>query len=815
MTDSELRFKVTGDASSGASALARMVAPLTRLKQEATQTKTALAGLKGTKATVDVEDQAIERARKEIARLRDEIATDLQADINADTRPAQRRINQLESSIRQLGKRAKISPDVDTSKLSRLKAGLDKVKSGLSSVGSGLASFGAGVGRIAGNVGVPVIGALGATAAAAATGVGLLAVKSLGLADNLDNAKIAFSQFLGSAGKADAFLNDLRGLAAKTPFEFPELVDSSKRLLAFGVAGKDVVPIMTALGDAAALTGNSVDDLATIYGQMFAKGKVQNEELLQLTERGVPALQILADKLKLSKAEVQDLASKGKLGADAIRALQTGIEEKFGGGMAKQAKTLGGMISTLKDTLSGILTDVGTAVLPIAKSVFPSIIKGAESLGDRVKGLMPTVVDAIAGGLQGLLSLPGTLLRGMAGVVQGISGMVAGVQASVSQLVGGIATALESLPAIFGDIDTSGLRDAQLGLAQAAIETNRVGKSSFDGLNEAAANADRTLGPLKSKLEQARQTAQSGMALQLKTDEFDTKIAAVDSKIKTLKQQKANATLDADKKYFDQKIAAAQAEKKKLQQGKATAVVDAKIDGLKTKVVSAKAQLNDLKKQKPTPEIRAKINELEAKVRSGKAKLADLNKQRPTPRADLNSAALNAAARSATSKVSALDKKKATPNVGLKWAGGMTPAQAQRQINGIKGKTVTVTVEQKRKGSRPTGGGVPSDAGFRAGFAATPLAGVTGKLASVAHGLQGLAAATATRRAGYTGDSLSAALSAAGLNVAGGNINISTPAPQVTVVTRDSALAEFIGVIVDGKAVRATRVQQRKQPVQL
>lgn len=756
MTNSTLKFVVTGDASQGASALRRMLSPLQQLKRQSTETKTALGQLSRTKANVQVEDKAITRAKDEIKRLRDEIARKLEADVTADTRQAERRIRQLESSIRQLGKRTTITPQVNTTQLGRLRS---MAGSALASVKSGVQSIGAGLSRVASSVGVPVIGAIGVAAAGAATGVGLLALKSLTLADHLDNAKIAFTQFLGSAGKADTFLARLRSLAATTPFEFPELVESSKRLLAFGVKGKDVVGIMTSLGDAAALTGNSVDDLATIYGQMVAKGRIQNEELLQLTERGIPAYQILADKLGLSVAEVTKLASEGKLGAKALTALQTGIDEKFGGGMVKQAKTLGGLISTLKDTLTGTLTNIGTAVLPIAKAVFPLIQSGAESMGSRIKALMPTVVDTIAGGLQQLLSLPGTLLRGLGSVTQGIAGMVSGIQGSVASLVDGIATALAGIPGI-SEADVSGLRTAATDLRAAAQQTDQAGAAGMNKLNAAAAAADRAVSPIKTKLEQARQAANQQMKLDLQVQDFDTKIADVNAKIKTLKEQRASATLDADKRYFDQKIAAAEKQKKSLKEQKATAVIDAKIDGLRAKVVSAKSQLNALKAQKPTPEIRAKINDLEAKVRKGKAQLADLNKQRPTPRADLSTAALNREARAATAKVKAVDRMQAHPNVGLKWAGGMTPSSVQRQINSITGREVYVTV--KRRGGGPTV------------------------------------------------DGLSLPSSAISLSAPAPEIRIE---PQITIAVQDEKLADLISVIVDGKAAQAAKVVGRRQVI--
>ena len=753
MTNSQLKFVVTGDASQGASALRRMLSPLQQLKRQSTETKTALGQIGRTKATVQVEDKAITRAKDEIKRLRDEIARKLEADVTADTRQAERRIRQLESSIRQLGKRTTITPQVDTTQLGRLRS---MAGSALSSVKSGVQSIGTGLSRVASSVGVPVIGAIGVAAAGAATGVGLLAVKSLTLADHLDNSRIAFTQFLGSAGKADTFLGRLRSLAATTPFEFPELVESSKRLLAFGVKGKDVVGIMTALGDAAALTGNSVDDLATIYGQMVAKGRIQNEELLQLTERGIPAYQILADKLGLSVAEVTKLASEGKLGAKALAALQSGIDEKFGGGMVKQAKTLGGLISTLKDTLTGTLTNIGTAVLPIAKAVFPLIQSGADKLDGKIKALMPSIVDTVAGGLQQLLSLPGTLLRGLGSVTQGIAGMVSGIQGSVASLVDGIATALAGIPGI-SEADVSGLRTAATDLRAAAQQTDQAGAAGMNKLNAAAAAADRAVSPIKTKLEQARQAANQSMKLDLETQQIDGKIAKIDADLKKFRANRANPKLDADKSHWDAKIKAAEADKKRLSADKKRIKVDADIAPLRAKVVTSMQRLAELRKQKPTPEVNARIAQLEAKVRAGKARLADLNKQRPTPRADLSTGALNRAASSAAGRVKTLDRQKATPNVGLKWAGGMSPGEAQRSINGIHGKTVTVTVRRKT-----TGGGKNT--------------------------IDGLS----------LGDS---------------TLNVAAPAPEITIVTQDAALADFISVLVDGKVAQAVKVVGRKQVI--
>jgi len=60
---------------------------------------------------------------------------------------------------------------------------------------------------------------------------------------------------LGSGRKGRSLLSDMAEFAAKTPFEFPELLDASKRMLAYGFAAKDVLPTMEAVGNASAAVG--------------------------------------------------------------------------------------------------------------------------------------------------------------------------------------------------------------------------------------------------------------------------------------------------------------------------------------------------------------------------------------------------------------------------------------------------------------------------------------------------------------------------------------------------------------------------------
>ncbi|MEW6572877.1 MAG: tape measure protein [Bacillota bacterium] len=171
----------------------------------------------------------------------------------------------------------------------------------------------------------------------------------------LEQARVGFETMLGSAEKANTFLKELSTFAEKTPFEFPELVDASKRMLAFGFASEQVIPVLAAVGDAASGLGmgqEGINRIILALGQMQAKAKVSAEEMLQLTEAGVPAWDILAEAMGRSTQEVMKLAEKGLIPADkAIQALIAGMEQRFPNMMQKMADSVPGALATIRESI--------------------------------------------------------------------------------------------------------------------------------------------------------------------------------------------------------------------------------------------------------------------------------------------------------------------------------------------------------------------------------------------------------------------------------------------------------------------------------
>lgn len=186
---------------------------------------------------------------------------------------------------------------------------------------------------------------------------------SLKLGSDFQQAQIAFTTMLGSASKANAFLADLKAFAAKTPFEFPGLVDAARRLQAMGFAGEQVIPILRSIGNAAAALGGgaqSIDRITTALGQMQAKGKVSTQEINQLAEAGINAWKILAEKMGKSIPEVMKLAEKGMINAArAVPEILAALDKQYAGMMDEQAKTIEGRWKNLKDKINFIMMDLG------------------------------------------------------------------------------------------------------------------------------------------------------------------------------------------------------------------------------------------------------------------------------------------------------------------------------------------------------------------------------------------------------------------------------------------------------------------------
>ena len=182
----------------------------------------------------------------------------------------------------------------------------------------------------------------------------------------------------GSVTKAKAIIQELQQLGAVTPFTSTELIDSAKRLNAFGVEGDKVVETTRRLADVAGATGAELQGLVTAYGQVQAKGRLQGEELLQFQERGIALQAELRKMYGLSGEEFQKALSKGRISAEAVEVAIKRLTDtggKYANGAIAQSDTLQGKFSTLTDGVEQLARTIGVVLTPALKAIFDQAIQ--------------------------------------------------------------------------------------------------------------------------------------------------------------------------------------------------------------------------------------------------------------------------------------------------------------------------------------------------------------------------------------------------------------------------------------------------------
>lgn len=274
---------------------------------------------------------------------------------------------------------------------------LSAIGAGLSDAGQKLADVG---GKLTAGITVPLAGA---TAAA-----GTFALKTASAAETTE---ISFTTMLGSEEAALSMMEELADFAAHTPFELSGLQTATRQLLAYGFTAEDVIPMLTAVGDATAALGTGqagIESVTRALGQMQTRGKVSAEEMLQLTEAGIPAWEYLARAIGTDTAGAMDAVSKGAVSAsEGIDAIVSGMENDFGGMMEEQSRTVEGLFSNLSDAIeqplmklresdayerfADSLADVVDSAGPFVESLLPHMESGL----DAVSGVLDAATDAM------------------------------------------------------------------------------------------------------------------------------------------------------------------------------------------------------------------------------------------------------------------------------------------------------------------------------------------------------------------------------------------------------------------------------------
>lgn len=279
---------------------------------------------------------------------------------------------------------------------------------------------------------------------AAITGItaamGGLAVAGVKYNASIETYQTSFEVMTGSAEKAAEVIDELKRVGAETPFELPELADTTQLLMNYGFTADEAMDKMMMLGDISQGSADKMSRIATAYGQMSSAGKVQLEDIKQMIEAGFNPLQEISESTGESMESLYDRISNGTLSVDEITAsMERATSEggKYFQSMEKQSKTFEGQMSTLKDNAQQLLGDI---MKPISEEMTNSILPAANEA-------LSTLSSAFEeGGLEGMFEAGAGVITNL---LNGISSQLPAVFNTATTILGslvqGIAMALPSL----------------------------------------------------------------------------------------------------------------------------------------------------------------------------------------------------------------------------------------------------------------------------------------------------------------------------------------------------------------------------------
>lgn len=249
---------------------------------------------------------------------------------------------------------ARLGFKVDEASVNKAKAALKEVHGVATTVAHGIAK-------------------VAAVGGAAMTAFGAAAVNA---SMQMETLRTEFGVLLQDVQKGADLFEKVHQMAIATPFDDKTLAKSAKTLLAYGVAGEEVMQTLTMLGDVAGADSTKMQYLSLVYGQVMNAGRLKGDDLRQMVNWGVNPLGEIAKKRGISYSEATELMSQRQISAaEVAEAFRTMTSEggRFFGNLEAQSKTFQGRFNRMKGTLFNFMTMVGDNLTPVIMELMDTI----------------------------------------------------------------------------------------------------------------------------------------------------------------------------------------------------------------------------------------------------------------------------------------------------------------------------------------------------------------------------------------------------------------------------------------------------------
>ena len=277
-------------------------------------------------------------------------------------------------------------------------SGMEKIKNAAHAMGEGLKKAAEAASALTNKMSdITQKVAVGAVAVFAGLGKVALDYNS-----QMENYTTNFATLLGSTEAAVMKVEELKKMAASTPFAMNDLAAATQTLLNFQIPAEKTSTILQQLGDISLGNSEKLQSLATVFGQVSSAGKLTGQDLMQFINAGFNPLNEIAKRTGESMEELRDRMSRGGVSVKEVEAAfksATSAGGQFYQGMQSASQTMTGLFSTLKDNVTSLigsvfqpLTDsIKSQMLPAAIGYINDLTNAFQTQG--VSGMMKAATD--------------------------------------------------------------------------------------------------------------------------------------------------------------------------------------------------------------------------------------------------------------------------------------------------------------------------------------------------------------------------------------------------------------------------------------
>lgn len=297
---------------------------------------------------------------------------------------------------------------------------------------------------------------------------------------------------LGDDRAGSAFAERIREYAAATPYAQADLAGTAKMLVQYGAGVEETEKYIRQLGDISMGSSQSMQGLGLVLGQVRSQGRLTGQDLMQFINAGFNPLSVISEQTGRSMADLRDDMSRGAISFEMVAAAMdsaTSEGGKFYKGAERGAKTLSGMLSTIKDNFGqamasaieanmdaikrmlqtwvefdwesviNVLTEIGkkaTFVVGIANAAFQSFTSHAEimkqaimSLGAVIASLAFSKLTAAFTSLKVSIAAATSGVHGLANKINALGNTAAGASLKTALVAKGVEDFIRILDALW------------------------------------------------------------------------------------------------------------------------------------------------------------------------------------------------------------------------------------------------------------------------------------------------------------------------------------------------------------------------------